>query len=105
MHAITFEFPEKPDQAQRVSMAMLLWSVAELLPCQKCCDEFSNILDEYAICPDCPIIKGGRSVIAPWLVKVHNEVNERLSKPQMPYSKVQKLYYHQDEVDCDEYKN
>ncbi len=105
LHAITFEFPERPSYEQRLSMSMLMWSVAELLPCQQCCAEFTNVLEEYAICPDCPIIKGGRSVLAPWLVKVHNEVNERLDKPQVPYAKVQKLYYQEGDVDCDEYKN
>mgnify|MGYP001997955489 CR=1 FL=1 len=105
LHAITFEFPERPTYENRLSMSMLMWSVADLLPCQQCCDEFTSVLEEYAICPDCPIIKGGRSVLAPWLVKVHNEVNERLDKPYMSYSKVQKLYYDTGEVDCDEYKN
>ena len=105
LHAITFEFPERPTYEERLSMSMLMWSVADLLPCQQCCHEFTSVLEEYSICPDCPIIKGGRSVLAPWLVKVHNEVNERLNKPHFPYSRVEKLYYHEKVADCEEYKN
>ena len=92
LHAITFEFPIEPTEMECIDMALFLSSMSYLLPCPDCCKHFQAELAKYDICPECPIVTGGRKILGPWLVKVHNDINRRLGKPHFPLKEAEEIY-------------
>ena len=79
LHYIGYAFPEQPTEEQKRAALNLLFSLANLLPCEKCRQHYSSYLAES------PPNVESREGFARYLNELHNKVNERLGKETVAY--------------------
>ncbi|KAI0929666.1 hypothetical protein AcW1_007044 [Taiwanofungus camphoratus] len=80
LHTTAAYYPERPTPNQRANMLGLLRSLPVLYPCSHCASHFGENLRDHP--PDV----SGRVALSRWLCARHNDVNERLGKPQFDCS-------------------
>ena len=76
LHAIAFNYPEKPTDADKRLYKSYFSLTARILPCKYCRESFHKYLrmlpiDEFL---------GSREGVTIWLYMIHNMVNEKLRK-------------------------
>ncbi|KAF8525975.1 ERV/ALR sulfhydryl oxidase domain-containing protein [Hysterangium stoloniferum] len=76
LHTMTLRFPEHPTEDERLALASYFHLSARLYPCGECAAEFQALLKKY------PPQTSSRKAASLWLCFLHNEVNERLGKPE-----------------------
>ncbi|KAG8876970.1 hypothetical protein FRB98_006939 [Tulasnella sp. 332] len=76
IHTMTLRFPEKPTQDERHALESYFYLLSRLYPCGECATEFQQLLKKY------PPQTSSRKTASLWLCYVHNQVNERLKKPE-----------------------
>lgn len=88
MDFVAFNYPETASANDKKQAKAFFHSLAPLLPCSTCRDEFAQLLKTY------PIDKhlDNRQALTQWLVEVHNRVNDRLQKPRVAYDVVAAKY-------------
>ncbi len=79
-------FPEKPTDDDRLALDTYIHLFARLYPCGDCARHFQKLLDKY------PPQTSSRNAAAGWACLVHNEVNERLKKPEFDCQKIGDFY-------------
>lgn len=89
LHTITFYYPDSPTEEEMTAAKNLFNSLVYLLPCDECCEHFAGMLEEFPIEPALV----GRQELSLWLYDLHNVVNERLGKKNIPsYTQVRADY-------------
>jgi hypothetical protein len=91
LHAITFDYPEKPTSQQKQYYGQFFNTLQYVLPCAKCRSHFAKMLEAHPIEPHL----NSKKELSEYLVECHNKVNERLGKPSMTYEEVKELYENQ----------
>ena len=91
LHCVGFAYPERATAEERQRMYAFLASVGSVLPCRRCrshCESYvrSHMRGAGAAC------LAGREEVSRFLVEMHNEVNARLGKAQVPYEEVKAMY-------------
>ncbi|KAG8980160.1 hypothetical protein FRB94_011316 [Tulasnella sp. JGI-2019a] len=76
LHTMTLRFPETPTQDERHALESYFHLLSRLYPCGECAAEFQELLKKY------PPQTSSRKSASLWLCYVHNQVNERLKKPE-----------------------
>ncbi|KZV99409.1 hypothetical protein EXIGLDRAFT_762703 [Exidia glandulosa HHB12029] len=76
MHTMTLRFPEEPTQDERTALNDYFYLMSKLYPCGDCASHFQKLLAEF------PPQTSSRKAASNWLCHVHNQVNERLGKPE-----------------------
>jgi len=76
LHTMTLRFPEDPTKDERWALASYFHLSARLYPCGECAAEFQGLLKKY------PPQTSSRKAASLWLCFLHNEVNDRLGKPE-----------------------
>lgn len=74
LHAIAFNYPEKPTPEQKYSYSTFFHSIGQVLPCIFCRNSFQQFLKDYPIEP----YLGSRYQVSYWLYMIHNLVNKKL---------------------------
>jgi len=91
LHACVFSYPERdPTAAMRQSAFWLLRSLDHMLPCEKCAEHY-RYATRHVTSPQHNVFNT-RSALSRFYVDLHNDVNERLSKPIVSYDKVERAY-------------
>lgn len=91
LHACVFSYPERdPTAAMRQSAFWLLRSLDYMLPCEKCAEHYRDAT-RHVTSPQHPVFNT-RNTLARFYVDLHNDVNERLSKPIVSYDTVERAY-------------
>ena len=85
-HIITFAYPPEPTEKQKQSALQYFTSLEDILPCQKCQMHYQKLLKEYP--PDVT----SQDTLSKWFVFIHNQVNQRLGKPEVTYDEA-KTYF------------
>ena len=85
LHSVTFDYPEKPSAAEKKHTREFFHSLKYVLPCLWCRKHYKDTIEKTM--PIEPHL-GSRNALTRWLVDLHNSVNKRLKKPQMPYDAV-----------------
>jgi len=85
LHAITFAYPRFPSQKTKRRYLGFFRFLRFVLPCPVCRREFSTVDMGLKHFRD-------RATLAKWLVKVHNQVNQRLGKKKVPFGQVRLRY-------------
>ena len=88
LHAITFAYSDTPTPEQRAAVISFFESLTALLPCTEC---QQNFVRELAHSPLRDHVHN-RDTLSRWLVDLHNRVNVRLGKPELPYEAVAAEY-------------
>ena len=88
LHSISFQYPEKPTQKDKLIYKNFFESIQDILPCPKCKAHYSENIKKY------PIQLNSRLHLIKWLIKIHNNVNISLHKKSLSFNDVQSLYLH-----------
>lgn len=91
MHTVSFNYAESPTLEQRESMFTYLQSMAKMLPCLICRQDWVAYLNKELPTADSKHLES-RDALSRFLVKGHNAVNEKLGKKRMSYEQVRNLY-------------
>ncbi|KAI0067614.1 hypothetical protein BV25DRAFT_1818998 [Artomyces pyxidatus] len=88
LHTMTLRYPEKPTPDEREAFSSYIHLTSRLYPCGECAAEFQALLQRF------PPQTSSRRSASLWLCHVHNQVNERLKKPEFDCAHLD------DEYDC-----
>jgi len=86
LHTMTLRYPEKPTQDERDALESYFHLSARLYPCGECAAEFQMLLKKF------PPQTASRQSAAGWLCFLHNQVNERLHKPEFDCADLDAAY-------------
>ncbi|KAI0343550.1 hypothetical protein BDW22DRAFT_1406779 [Trametopsis cervina] len=86
IHTMTLRYPETPTQDERDALDNYFHLLSRLYPCGECATEFQQLLKKY------PPQTSSRRAAATWLCFVHNQVNERLHKPEFDCANLDATY-------------
>lgn len=75
LHTITLRYPEHPTEDEREALKSYFYLTSRLYPCGECAAEFQQLLEKF------PPQTSSRLTASSWLCHLHNQVNERLKKP------------------------
>ena len=78
LHSIAAYYPNRPDLKKQQAVRNFYDSFSELYPCSYCADELKADLKVNAVKVE------SREALSIWTCEMHNRVNERLGKAQMP---------------------
>ena len=79
-------FPEEPTEEESTALRTYIQLFARLYPCGDCATHFRALLAKY------PPQVGSRNSAAAWACFVHNQVNDRLGKPQFDCTQIGDFY-------------
>lgn len=82
LHTIAAKYPMRPTNEEKDEMKEFIRIFANLYPCSYCAHEFRKDLKIK------PPQLDSRNALSLWFCQIHNQVNERLNKPQFDCSKV-----------------
>ncbi|KAI0048809.1 hypothetical protein FA95DRAFT_1557547 [Auriscalpium vulgare] len=88
LHTMTLRYPEHPTLDEREAFKSYIHLTSRLYPCGECATEFQALLQRF------PPQTSSRRSASLWLCHVHNQVNERLKKPEFDCAHLD------DEYDC-----
>lgn len=79
-------FPEKPTEDDKMALKTYMQLFSRLYPCGDCARHFQGLLKKY------PPQVSSRNNAAGWACFMHNQVNERLHKPQFNCNNIGDFY-------------
>lgn len=88
LHNICHNYPLQPNSIMKKKMYDFFHNLPVFLPDHDIGDKFSEILDQYPMKP----YLDTRDALCKWIHFIHNQINIRLNKPQMPYKEYIRLY-------------
>ena len=92
LHNITFGYPLQPTNVQKNSYKNFFSSVAEVLPCHYCRDEYKHLIT-YGSTKLTEDTMNDRQTVTRWLYDVHEAVNKKLKvNSNITYEDVVKKY-------------
>ena len=86
LHSVTFQYPDNPSDEDKYNYKVFFESLKNTIPCPKCKEHYSINIQEN------PIQLDSRNDLINWLIKIHNEVNEKNKKKIYSRKEVEKLY-------------
>lgn len=86
--SIVTNYPENPNLTDMNNYKIFFTDVQYILPCQICCENYTDHLRQI---PIEPYLANRKSLFA-WLLKIHNEVNKHQKKPPMTESNILSKY-------------
>jgi len=86
LHTMTLRYPEEPTDDERAALNSYFHLLSRLYPCGECAAEFQQLLQKF------PPQTSSRRTAATWLCFVHNQVNERLGKPEFDCANLDATY-------------
>ena len=92
LHAVSLTYPDSPTDDQKDAMRALFNSLVHTLPCHNC---RINLTKELA---HMPIDVSSKQALNSWLLRLHNQVNQRLGQTQMSVDDVMQLVFKQEET-------
>ncbi|KAI0272315.1 ERV/ALR sulfhydryl oxidase domain-containing protein [Gloeopeniophorella convolvens] len=82
LHTTAAYYPEAPTPTQRAHMLQLLHALPTLYPCSHCAGDLGKRIQRRP-----PDVRS-RASLGAWLCATHNEVNDKLGKPQFDCAKI-----------------
>jgi len=86
LHTMTLRFPEEPTADERDALNAYIHLTSRLYPCGECATEFQQLLRKF------PPQTSSRKTASMWLCHVHNQINERLGKPEFDCAHLDATY-------------
>ena len=90
LHMYSAFYPENPTKKDQTDMKNFLFAFAKFYPCKCCGSHFAKILREY------PIQAESRAELMDYICKMHNLVNVRTKKPEVPCELVGNIWGQKD---------
>ncbi|ERT02774.1 hypothetical protein HMPREF1624_01076 [Sporothrix schenckii ATCC 58251] len=76
LHTIAAQYPTQPSPSQQADVKGFIGTLSRLYPCWVCAEDFQLFLSKS------PVRTASRDDFGRWLCAAHNEVNDKLGKPQ-----------------------
>ena len=89
LHTITFNYPANPTHQDKVIYYRHFKHLGDTLPCPSCAESYKIYFKYIPLVEYLDDIHG----ITFWLYIIHYLVNKKLSKPNLPFNQVVKMYY------------
>ena len=86
LHTITLNYPENPTLSDKQNYKSFFESLIDILPCPTCREHYEENIKNN------PIQLNSKEDLVRWLIKIHNNVNERKNKPTLSYEEVINYY-------------
>jgi hypothetical protein len=90
LHYITLSYPDKPTQNDKNNILTFFNSVGNVLPCEKCRNNYYNHLKKYPLDNN---TVSSRYNLVNWLINVHNEVNIMNNKKTINFDQFINIYF------------
>lgn len=74
LHAITFNYPNKPNNNDKINNLLFFNTIKSILPCRYCRESFEIFTKELCLIDNID----NKHKLSKWLYKVHNRVNDKL---------------------------
>jgi mitochondrial FAD-linked sulfhydryl oxidase len=78
LHTMAAYYPQHPSLQKQETTKSFLTNLGEVFPCRVCGEDWKNVLETR------PPIVTDQEKFSQWLCSAHNDVNERLGKPEFP---------------------
>jgi hypothetical protein len=88
MYSIAFGYPANPSTKAMQSAISYFKSMCELIPCESCKDEYTQLLLKHPI--ELSVRSGAD--LCKWVNRIHNEVNVKLKKPAVTLIKMRQYF-------------
>ncbi|KAI8834808.1 augmenter of liver regeneration [Chytriomyces cf. hyalinus JEL632] len=82
LHTMAAYYPDSPTESEQKNASTFMKSFSKLYPCSYCADHLQKEIKKNP-----PKVSSSKE-FSLWMCNVHNEVNERLGKPQFDCAKV-----------------
>ena len=87
LHTVSFVYPTKPSTLKRKEAYTFLHAFGTVIPCVQCRSHFMEMLARDVKSHRSPHLET-RESFSRYLILIHNEVNKRLSKPELKFENV-----------------
>ena len=88
LHSISFFYPENPNTNDMLLYKEFYEKFSNFIPCKKCSVHYNLYVHNYPI----DGYLNTRESLARWVVNLHNSVNRKLNKREMPFDEVYRTY-------------
>lgn len=88
LHSVTLNYPDYPDIQDRKIMYEFFHSVADILPCSTCKEDFTYYMRENPI----NFNLDSKFKLTKWLVDIHNKINVKNKKSTITMKEFEKIY-------------
>lgn len=78
LHSLAATYPEKASPAEQKQMSSFLGIFSNIYPCWHCAEDFRD----WVSVPENKPALSGRDAFGNWLCVAHNEVNQKIGKPE-----------------------
>lgn len=76
LHTVLARYPDKPTDQEKATLKLYIHFFGQVYPCGDCARHFQKLLKKF------PPQVSSRKTAAVWGCHIHNQVNERLKKPE-----------------------
>lgn len=88
LHSITFNYPDNPSQQDKNEYSDFFYSLANILPCSICQNNFKKNLNDLPI----KFYLQSKKLLTKWLFEIHNRVNIETNKKTITFKEFQNIY-------------
>jgi hypothetical protein len=89
IHTVAMTYPIRPNAVTKKKYYEFIQNLPLFIPVESISGEFSKLIDKY---PVTPYLDNRESLIR-WTHFIHNKINQKLEKPQIPLSEFYIKYY------------
>lgn len=88
LHSVTLNYPDTPSQQDKNEYADFFYSLANVLPCSACQNNFRKNLNDLPI----KLYLQSKNSLVEWLFEIHNRINIENKKKIFTLPQFKKLY-------------
>ncbi len=92
LHIVSFTYPDTPSKKERLNTYKFIVGFSQTIPCKQCRYHFIALIAPDLKSHESSIIFDNKDTLSRSVVRWHNAVNRRLSKPLMKYEDALILY-------------
>ena len=91
LHTVAMTYPHHPNAVTKKKYYEFVQNIPLFIPVQQISSEFEQLLDKYPITP----YLDNRDSFVRWMHFIHNQINEKLEKPELSLNDFFVEYYNQ----------
>jgi len=88
LHSIAHSYSSHPNEVTKRKYYDLIMNMPLFIPHDKIGDDFAELLNKYPVTP----YLDSRESFTRWITFIHNKINHKLGKPEVPYLESLELY-------------
>ena len=92
LHIVSFTYPDIPSKKERLNIYKFILGFSHTIPCKQCRYHFMALIAPDLKSNENSIVFDSKDTLSRTIVRWHNAVNKRLSKPLMKYEDAIILY-------------